>query len=99
MYIFIFLSIRIAVKPLYPWQAESNIYLPGGVSSVAHQFIRCVLHQLAPYGVFSQLFQTKFPERVKVEVFKAISYALADFNELNPVAPLQLLFEVLYQSL
>jgi len=38
-----------------------------------------------------------FLERVKVEVFKAIAYALADFNELNPVAPLQLLFEVKHE--
>lgn len=34
------------------------MYLPGGASSVAHQFIRCVLHQLAPNGVFVQMFQT-----------------------------------------
>jgi len=57
-----FLS-RIALKPLYPWQAETSTYLAGGVSSVAHQFIRCVLHQLAPFGIFVQLFQTKFPGR------------------------------------
>lgn len=52
---------RIALRPLFAWQAETSAATPGGVSSVAHQFLRCVLHQLAPYGVFVQLFQTKFP--------------------------------------
>ncbi|CAG7837387.1 unnamed protein product [Allacma fusca] len=86
---------KIALKPLYSWQAECNLYVPTSVSRVAHQFLRCVLHQLAPFGVFVQLFQTRFPERVKTDIFKAISFALTDFNELNPVAPLQLLFEAL----
>lgn len=44
---------------MYPWQCETNVYLPGGAVSVAHQFLRCVLHQLAPNGVFVQMFQTK----------------------------------------
>lgn len=43
---------------MYPWQNESNIHLPGGAVSVAHQFLRCVLHQLAPNGIFTQMFQT-----------------------------------------
>lgn len=43
---------------MYPWQSESNIHLPGGAVSVAHQFLRCVLHQLAPNGIFTQMFQT-----------------------------------------
>ncbi|ODN04336.1 Protein unc-79 [Orchesella cincta] len=86
---------RIALKPLFPWQVEGSSYFPGAVSSVAHQFLRCVLHQLAPYGVFVQLFQTKFPEKVKVDLFKSISLSLADFAALNPVAPLQMLFETL----
>lgn len=34
------------------------MHLPGGAISVAHQFLRCVLHQLAPNGVFLQMFQT-----------------------------------------
>lgn len=49
---------RLALSATYPWQSESNIYLPGGAVSVAHQFLRCVLHQLAPNGVFVQMFQT-----------------------------------------
>jgi len=43
---------------MYPWQSETNMHLPGGAVSVAHQFLRCVLHQLAPNGVFMQMFQT-----------------------------------------
>ena len=43
----------------YPWQSETNVYLPGGATSVAHQFLRCVLHQLAPNGIFVQMFQTQ----------------------------------------
>ncbi|OXA59651.1 Protein unc-79 [Folsomia candida] len=87
---------RIALRPLFAWQAETSAATPGGVSSVAHQFLRCVLHQLAPYGVFVQLFQTKFPaDRVKLDVFKSITVSLTDFTELNPVAPLQMLLEAL----
>lgn len=43
----------------YPWQYSNTTHLPGGSQSVAHQFIRCVLHQLAPNGVFVQMFLTQ----------------------------------------
>lgn len=43
----------------YPWQYANTTHLPGGSQSVAHQFIRCVLHQLAPNGVFVQMFLTQ----------------------------------------
>lgn len=44
----------------FPWQQiNSTNYLPGGSQSVAHQFIRCVLHQLAPNGIFVQMFLTQ----------------------------------------
>lgn len=49
---------RMALNSMYPWQNETNLHLPGGAISVAHQFLRCVLHQLAPNGVFMQMFQT-----------------------------------------
>lgn len=49
---------RVALNAMYPWQSETNMHLPGGAISVAHQFLRCVLHQLAPNGVFLQMFQT-----------------------------------------
>lgn len=79
----------------YSWQNEQNVHLPGGAVSVAHQFIRCVLHQLAPNGVFVQMFQTRAPPSARTLFFRSVAHALVDFNELNPVAPLQLLIEVL----
>ncbi|XP_044257463.1 protein unc-79 homolog isoform X1 [Tribolium madens] len=86
---------KVATNVMYPWQTESNIHLPGGAISVAHQFLRCVLHQLAPNGIFTQMFQTNASETVRVQFFKSVIQALIDFNELNPVAPLQLLLETL----
>lgn len=32
--------------------------IPGNVAGVAKQFLRCVLHQLAPNGILPQLFQS-----------------------------------------
>ncbi|XP_045481676.1 protein unc-79 homolog isoform X1 [Harmonia axyridis] len=86
---------RVATNPLYPWQSETNIHLPGGAISVAHQFLRCVLHQLAPNGIFIQMFQTKASEKLRIQFFKSVIQALIDFNELNPIAPLQLLLEMM----
>nr|XP_042898256.1 protein unc-79 homolog isoform X2 [Parasteatoda tepidariorum] len=81
---------RIAATPKYPWQSESTIQLPAGSVSVARQFLRCTLHQLAPNGVFVQIFQSHCLEP---EFFKTMASALADFNELNQVTPLISLFE------
>lgn len=50
---------KFATQFTFPWQCESSTHLPGGSQSVAHQFIRCVLHQLAPNGVFIQIFLTQ----------------------------------------
>lgn len=86
---------KVATNVTYPWQTESNIHLPGGAISVAHQFLRCILHQLAPNGIFTQMFQTNTPENIRVQFFKSVIQALIDFNELNPVAPIQLLLETL----
>ncbi|XP_039288508.1 protein unc-79 homolog isoform X2 [Nilaparvata lugens] len=86
---------KLALSATYPWQSESNVYLPGGAISVAHQFLRCVLHQLAPNGVFVQMFQTHVHETARMQFFRSVSQALLDFNELNPIAPLQLLLESL----
>jgi len=55
---------RVAHKAGYPWQGEGvGPHLPGGAVSVAHQFFRCILHQLAPYGVFVQIFHSQAPGR------------------------------------
>ncbi|XP_023216123.1 protein unc-79 homolog [Centruroides sculpturatus] len=83
--------VRIASGSLYTWQTESNTHLPGSAVSVARQFLRCTLHQLAPNDIFVQIFQSQFD----VEFFKTIAAALADFAELNQVSPLLFLFESL----
>lgn len=54
---------KFAMQFTFPWQCESTTHLPGGSQSVAHQFLRCVLHQLAPNGVFVQIFLTQAPGR------------------------------------
>ncbi|XP_035227755.1 protein unc-79 homolog isoform X3 [Stegodyphus dumicola] len=81
---------RIASSPSYPWQTESNIHLPGGSVSIARQFLRCTLHQLAPNGVFVQIFQSHV---IEPEFYKTMASALADFTEVNQVTPPLLLFE------
>lgn len=58
-----------ALNASYPWQSETNIYLPGGATSVAHQFLRCVLHQLAPNGIFVQMFQTHADGKINTDYF------------------------------
>ena len=34
--------------------------VPGNNVSIARQFIRCCIHQLAPNGIFPMLFQSNF---------------------------------------
>ncbi|XP_039759804.1 protein unc-79 homolog isoform X2 [Pararge aegeria] len=77
----------------YSWQAESSTRLPGSAVLVAHQFLRCVLHQLAPHNVFLQLFLQRTPEKQRQMFFKSVAQAFVDFNELYPCGPLQLLIE------
>lgn len=57
---------KVGTHAMYPWQSENNIHLPGGAVSVAHQFLRCVLHQLAPNGIFTQMFQTHASSTYKI---------------------------------
>jgi hypothetical protein len=52
--------LRIAAKKQYGWQVNSNFYLPGNYTSVAKQFLRCVLHQLINNKILFQLFQCDF---------------------------------------
>ncbi|XP_055589112.1 protein unc-79 homolog isoform X2 [Uranotaenia lowii] len=86
---------RVALHSTFPWQCESTTHLPGGSQSVAHQFIRCVLHQLAPNGVFYQIFLTQANETVRKKFYKSVAISLNDFTELNPTSPVQLLVETL----
>lgn len=79
----------------FSWQYESTTHLPGGSQAVAHQFIRCVLHQLAPNQIFYQIFLTQNPENVRQRFFKCVVLALLDFVELTIASPVHLLVESL----
>lgn len=110
-------------KPTFLWQKESQNFLPCGSTSIAKKFLRCILYQLAPNGVFAQIFQMKhngnnhnnllqtlmfyiktyipiflffffFIESNDNNFFKSIIQALMDFNEMNPIEPLQMVLEV-----
>ncbi|CAK1545778.1 unnamed protein product [Leptosia nina] len=77
----------------YSWQTETNTRLPGSAVFVAHQFLRCVLHQLAPNNVFLQVFLQRTPEKQRKAFFKSVALSFVDFNELYPCGPLQLVIE------
>lgn len=61
-------AIRFASHVKFPWQYENPTHLPGGSQSVAHQFIRCVLHQLAPNGIFVQMFLTQMKGDIAISI-------------------------------
>ncbi|VVC24664.1 Hypothetical protein CINCED_3A004663 [Cinara cedri] len=82
-------------KPTFLWQKDSQKFLPCGSTSIAKKFLRCILYQLAPNGVFTQIFQMKHNESHENNFFKSIIQALMDFNEMNPIEPLQMVLEVL----
>ncbi|XP_070180605.1 protein unc-79 homolog isoform X2 [Littorina saxatilis] len=81
---------RIASSNQYSWQAESNVIIPGNSISIARQFLRCVLHQMAPNAIFPMLFQSNLDDP---NFFKTMASALMDFNELPSHAPLLHLLE------
>ncbi|XP_053615401.1 protein unc-79 homolog isoform X1 [Plodia interpunctella] len=84
---------RVVQLGQYSWQVDTNTRLPGSAVFVAHQFLRCVLHQLAPNNVFLQIFLQRTPEKQRLMFFKSIAQAFVDFNELYPCGPLQLVVE------
>ncbi|XP_050714372.1 protein unc-79 homolog isoform X4 [Eriocheir sinensis] len=84
---------RVAGSEMFSWQFESSVHLPGSATSIGRQFLRCVLHQLAPNQIFNQIFNTSIDEFQRVRLFRTLAQALTDFNELNPSAPIQLLLE------
>lgn len=43
---------------LYVFVDHLSMLIPGNAAGVAKQFLRCVLHQLAPNGILPQLFQS-----------------------------------------
>lgn len=86
---------KVALHHTFSWQYESSTHLPGGSQAVAYQFIRCVLHQLAPNGIFFQIFLTQNAENIRQRFFKCTALALLDFAELHPASPVHLLMETL----
>ncbi|KAK6182809.1 hypothetical protein SNE40_010404 [Patella caerulea] len=85
---------RIAASSQYSWQAESNMIMPGNSITIARQLLRCVLHQLAPNGIFPMLFQSN----LEPCFLKTVAAALVDFNDLTCHAVLQYLLEGLNEK-
>ncbi|XP_064602074.1 protein unc-79 homolog isoform X2 [Liolophura sinensis] len=80
---------RIASHSPYSWQSD-GLVVPGNCVSIARQFLRCCLHQLAPNGIFPMLFQSNIEDS---SFMKTMATALVDFSELNCHAPLLFLLE------
>ncbi|KAL7862274.1 hypothetical protein SRHO_G00137150 [Serrasalmus rhombeus] len=80
---------RLASSANFSGQAESML-IPGNAAGVAKQFLRCVLHQLAPNGILPQLFQSNIKDG---SFLRTLATSLIDFNELSSVAALSQLLE------
>uniref|UniRef100_A0A8B9K1R3 Unc-79 homolog, NALCN channel complex subunit n=1 Tax=Astyanax mexicanus TaxID=7994 RepID=A0A8B9K1R3_ASTMX len=70
--------------------AVCSMLIPGNAAGVAKQFLRCVLHQLAPNGILPQLFQSNIKDG---SFLRTLATSLIDFNELSSVAALSQLLE------
>uniref|UniRef100_A0A8C6YZU1 Unc-79 homolog, NALCN channel complex subunit n=1 Tax=Nothoprocta perdicaria TaxID=30464 RepID=A0A8C6YZU1_NOTPE len=79
---FIHLSPDLANFPL--------MMIPGNAAGVAKQFLRCVFHQLAPNGIFPQLFQSNIKDG---SFLRTLATSLMDFSELSSIAALSQLLE------
>ncbi|KAM4664558.1 LOW QUALITY PROTEIN: protein unc-79 homolog [Discoglossus pictus] len=80
---------RLASSTNFSNQAESMM-IPGNAAGVAKQFLRCVFHQLAPNGIFSQLFQSNIKDG---SFLRTLATSLMDFNDLSSFAALSQLLE------
>ncbi|XP_041711014.1 protein unc-79 homolog isoform X1 [Coregonus clupeaformis] len=80
---------RLASSANFSGQAESML-IPGNAAGVAKQFLRCVIHQLAPNGILPQLFQSNIKDG---GFLRTLAFSLIDFNELSSVAALNQLLE------
>ncbi|XP_046839871.1 protein unc-79 homolog isoform X2 [Xenia sp. Carnegie-2017] len=76
---------RKVVKTVYHWQLKSNIITPLSSVEIAKQFLRCVLVQFAPNGLFPELFRTPIEDPT---IFPAIASALSDFPQFNQMGPI-----------
>ncbi|NXW44069.1 UNC79 protein, partial [Nyctiprogne leucopyga] len=80
---------RLASSTSFSNQAESMM-IPGNAAGVAKQFLRCVFHQLAPNGIFPQLFQSNIKDG---SFLRTLATSLMDFSELSSIAALSQLLE------
>ncbi|XP_008049182.1 protein unc-79 homolog [Carlito syrichta] len=64
--------------------------VPGNAAGVAKQFLRCIFHQLAPNGIFPQLFQSTIKDGT---FLRTLATSLMDFSELSSIAALSQLLE------
>ncbi|VEL37231.1 unnamed protein product [Protopolystoma xenopodis] len=70
---------RLASSQMYSWKTSlPHIIVPGNTASIARQFIRCTLYNLAPNGLFVQLFQTPINDE---NFFKVVVSVLIDFED------------------
>ncbi|XP_023177086.1 protein unc-79 homolog isoform X8 [Drosophila hydei] len=86
---------RICLSGTHAWQGENGLPLASSAQAVALQFIRCVLHQLAPNGIFLQVFQTQMKIKIRHNHFRSIAKALQDFQDLNATSPIYMVCESL----
>ncbi|KAF5404406.1 hypothetical protein PHET_02132, partial [Paragonimus heterotremus] len=85
---------RLANTTLYSWQSnQTHIIVPGNVCSIARQFLRCTMYNLAPNGLFPQLFQTPISDD---QFFKCIISVLVDFEDhMSFFQPVLMLLEAM----
>ncbi|XP_032588407.1 protein unc-79 homolog isoform X6 [Drosophila mojavensis] len=86
---------RICLSGTHSWQGENGLPLASSAQAVALQFIRCVLHQLAPNGIFLQVFQTQMKIKIRHNHFRSIAKALQDFQDLNATSPIYMVCDSL----
>lgn len=72
-----------------------SMMIPGNAAGVAKQFLRCVFHQLAPNGIFPQLFQSNIKGEVRRLSAFLISSNIPVFT-LNTKMVFQFQMEVFY---
>uniref|UniRef100_A0A8C3Y753 Unc-79 homolog, NALCN channel complex subunit n=1 Tax=Catharus ustulatus TaxID=91951 RepID=A0A8C3Y753_CATUS len=87
---FIHLSPDLADFPLSNEIGRIFMMIPGNAAGVAKQFLRCVFHQLAPNGIFPQLFQSIIKDG---SFLRTLATSLMDFSELSSIAALSQLLE------
>uniref|UniRef100_A0A1A9X1K3 Protein unc-79 homolog n=1 Tax=Glossina brevipalpis TaxID=37001 RepID=A0A1A9X1K3_9MUSC len=89
------ITAKISSTSTFAWQGENGPPLVCSAQAVALQFLRCVLHQLAPNGIFSQILQTDVIKKIRRNTFRNIVKALQDFQELNASSPVYMVCEAL----